>query len=182
MDKKYIKDIIISESEIKIKVKKLAEKINKEYKGKSIVAVGLLKGVFIFMADVVRELDLDVEIEFIIIKSYMNGKTNGKPKILLDIKKDITDKHIIIFEDIIDTGRTLVAVKEYLKYKGAKSIKLATLLTKPSGREVKVDINYALFTVPDEIVIGYGLDYNEKGRHLKNIVSINQLAIEDFKI
>ncbi|MCK5867507.1 MAG: hypoxanthine phosphoribosyltransferase [Mycoplasmataceae bacterium] len=181
MDKKYIKDIIISKEEIKAGVKKLALKINEEYKGKTVVAVGLLKGVFIFISDIVRELDLDVEIEFIIVKSYSNGKSNNKPKILLDIKKDITGKDIIIFEDIIDTGKTLAAVKEYLKYKGANSIKIASLLTKPSRRMVHVEVDYELFVVPNEIVVGYGLDYNEKGRHLKDIVSINDLAIEELK-
>ncbi|MCK5807036.1 MAG: hypoxanthine phosphoribosyltransferase [Mycoplasmataceae bacterium] len=181
MDKKYIKDVVISKEEIRTKVKELAVTLNKEYKGKSIVAVGLLKGVFIFIADIVRELDLDVEIEFIVVKSYSNGNSNGKPKIILDIKKDIQGKDIIIFEDIIDTGRTLAAVKEYLEYKGANSIKIATLLTKPSRRQIHVNVDYALFTIPNEIVIGYGLDYNEKGRHLEDIVSINDLAIEEFK-
>ena len=182
MNKKYIKDIIVSEKEIKAKIKELALKLNEEYKGKTVIAVGLLKGVFIFIADIVRELDLDVEIEFITIKSYSNGHTNRHPEIILNIKKDIKGKHVIIFEDIIDTGRTLLAVKQQLEYKGAKSTKIAALLTKPSRREADIKIDYELFIVPDEIVVGYGLDYNEKGRHLKNVVSINELGIKELKI
>lgn len=181
MDKKYFKKEIVSKEQIKDAVTKLAKEINEMYKGKSIVAMGLLKGVFVFISDIVRELDLDVEIEFLIVKSYQNGKTNGKPQIILDLKKTVVDKEIIIFEDIIDTGRTLKAVKEYLEYKGASNVKIATLLTKPSRREVHVDVDWSLFEIPNEIVVGYGLDYNEKFRQLPNILALSDEAIEEFK-
>lgn len=178
---KYFKKEMVSQDQIKEAVKKLALEINEKYKGKSIVAMGLLKGVFVFIADIVRELDLDVEIEFLIVKSYSNGKSNGKPQIILDLKKSVVGKEIIIFEDIIDTGRTLKAVKEYLEYKGATSVKIATLLTKPARREVHVDVDWALFTIEDEIVVGYGLDYNEKFRNLPNIVALSDEGFEAFK-
>lgn len=181
MNDKYFKKTIVLKEDIEKEITKLAKKINKEYRGKTIVAIGLLKGVFIFIADIVRKLELDVEIEFLIVKSYSNGKTNNKPQIILDLKKNIIGKDIIIFEDIIDTGRTLKAVKEYLEYKGASNVKIAALLTKPSRREVQVDIDWSLFTIPNEIVVGYGLDYNEKFRNLPDIVALSDLAIEELK-
>lgn len=177
---KYFKQKMISKEEIAIKVKELALDINERYKGKTIVAIGLLKGVFIFIADIVRELDLDVEIEFLIVKSYSNGMSNGKPKIVLDIKKTILGKEIIIFEDIIDTGRTLKSVKEYLEYKGATNVKIAALLTKPSRRAVEVDVEWELFTIGNEIVVGYGLDYNEHFRQLPDIMAMSEEGIKKF--
>lgn len=177
---KYFKRQMVSHEEIKTKIKELALDINERYKGKSIVAMGLLKGVFVFIADIVRELDLDVEIEFLIVKSYKNGISNGKPQIVLDLKKSVVDKEIIIFEDIIDTGKTLKAVKEYLEYKGASNVKIATLLTKPSRREVHVDVEWALFEIEDEIAVGYGLDYNEKFRHLKDIMALSDEGKKKF--
>ena len=178
---KYFKNTLVTKEEIKKAVEKLGKDINKQYANKKIVAIGLLKGVFIFISDIVRELNLDVEIEFLIIKSYSNGSSNRNPKILLDIKKDIQGKDVIIFEDIIDTGRTLKSVQEYLKFKGAKSIKIAALLTKPSKREVCVDVEWSLFEISDEIAVGYGLDYNEKFRNLSDIMSLSDEGIKHFK-
>lgn len=171
----------MSSDQINDGLERLALQLNEKYQGQKIIAIGLLKGAFVFMADIIRLLDIDVEIEFIVVKSYSNGKTNGKPQIVLDLKKAITDQNILVFEDIIDTGRTLAAVKDYLKYKGAKSVEIVALLTKPSRREVHVDIDYQLFTIPNEIVVGYGLDYNEYGRHLPNIIALNDTAIEELK-
>ncbi|MFP6776695.1 MAG: hypoxanthine phosphoribosyltransferase [PS1 clade bacterium] len=179
--REYQKSVIVTKEEIATAVNGLAKQLNDKYKGKEVIAIGLLKGAFVFMADVIRQLDIDVQVEFLIVKSYKNGKTNGKPQIVLDLKKGITEKNIVIFEDIIDTGRTLAAVKEYLKYKGAKDVEIATLLTKPSKREVAVDIDYSLFTIPNEIVVGYGLDYNEYGRQFANIISLNDAGIEELK-
>lgn len=178
---KYQKSIIVSKVEIHQEVTKLAKKLDGKYKGESIIAIGLLKGAFVFMADIIRQLKIDVKVEFLIVKSYKNGKTNGKPQILLDLKKSIANQNIIIFEDIIDTGRTIAAVKDYLSYKGAKNVEVVALLTKPSRREVFVDIDYELFTIPNEIVVGYGLDYNEYGRNLPNIIALNDAAIEELK-
>jgi hypoxanthine phosphoribosyltransferase len=178
---KYQKSEIVSSDQINDGLERLALQLNEKYQGQKIIAIGLLKGAFVFMADIIRLLDIDVEIEFIVVKSYSNGKTNGKPQIVLDLKKAITDQNILVFEDIIDTGRTLAAVKDYLKYKGAKSVEIVALLTKPSRREVHVDIDYQLFTIPNEIVVGYGLDYNEYGRHLPNIIALNDTAIEELK-
>ena len=178
---KYQKSEIVSSDQINDGLERLALQLNEKYQGQKIIAIGLLKGAFVFMADIIRLLDIDVEIEFIVVKSYSNGKTNGKPQIVLDLKKAITDQNILVFEDIIDTGRTLAAVKDYLKYKGAKSVEIVALLTKPSRREVHVDIDYQLFTIPNEIVVGYGLDYNEYGRNLPNIIALNDTAIEELK-
>ena len=172
---------IVSEKEIKNSIEKLAKEINEKYKDKKVVAMGLLKGVFVFISDIVRKLDIDVEIEFLIVKSYSDGLSNGKPQIVLDLKESVVGKEIIIFEDIIDTGRTLKAVKEYLKYKGATNVRIATLLTKPSRREVHVDVDWALFEIEDEIVVGYGLDYNEKFRHLPNIMALSDEQLKIYK-
>ncbi|HAY41081.1 MAG TPA: hypoxanthine phosphoribosyltransferase [Gammaproteobacteria bacterium] len=178
---KYQKNVIVSEERIQQEVKKLAAKLNEKYKGKSIVALGLLKGAFVFMADIIRQLNIDVQVEFLIVKSYKNCQTSGKPKILLDLKRGISNQNIVIFEDIIDTGRTIAAVKDYLSYKGAKQVEVVALLTKPSRREVFVDVDYELFTIPNEIVVGYGLDYNEYGRHLPDIIALNDAALEELK-
>ncbi|NQZ65886.1 MAG: hypoxanthine phosphoribosyltransferase [Mycoplasmatales bacterium] len=178
---KYFKKKLISKDEIKKSIKNLASKINKKYKGEEIVAIGLLKGAFIFIADIIRELDLDLSVEFLVVKSYENSKSSGKPKIVLDIKESIFNKKIIIFEDIADTGRTLKAVKDYLEYKGASDVKIATLLSKPSEREVDVDIEWNLFNIENDFVVGYGLDYNENFRNLKDIMVLSEYAIRKFK-
>ena len=169
---KHTVDVMISEEKIRNRVKELGETITKHYEGKSedIVLVGLLRGSFIFMADLCRCINVSHEIDFITVSSYGNNMDSTRDvKILKDLDEDIRGKHVLIVEDIIDTGNTLSKVREILKLRGPASLAICTLLDKPSRREAQVDVEYVGFTSPDEFVIGYGIDYAQRYRHLPYI-------------
>jgi len=166
--------LLINKEEIKNKVKELAEKINKDYKEKEPILIGILNGCFVFMADLVRELKIPVEIDFVKIRSYAGTETTGKIEMKLDIERDIRNKDVIIIEDIVDTGLTLNYLVKYLKRKGAKSIKICALLDKPKRRRVDIKIDYLGFKIPNLFVVGYGLDVDERFRELPEIYYIEQ--------
>lgn len=169
-------DVLISSEEIEKRVMKLAEEISNDYKEKAVVFVCILKGSIIFTAELCKKLSIeDVEIEFMTVSSYGNDtKSSGTISIDMDLCKEIGEKNIIILEDIIDTGRTLKYLVEHLKSKNPKTLKLCTLLDKPSRRLVDVEADYVGFTIPDEFVVGYGLDYAQKFRNLPYIGVLNQ--------
>lgn len=162
--------VLISEDEIAERVGVLARLIEADYRssGKKLVLLGILKGSVVFMAELMKQLRLPVEIDFMKVSSYGGGTTSsGSVTILLDLKRnDISDCDILIVEDIIDSGRTLSYLVDYLKLKGAASVKTVTLLDKPSRRVVDFEPDYRGFEIPDEFVVGYGLDYDEKYRAL----------------
>ena len=165
-----IKRIIISEEEIRSEIKKCAEKINTEYDGKPVLLVSILKGSFIFFSDLTKEITIPCEIGFMTAKSYFEStESSGDVKILYDLDRDISNYHVIIVEDIIDTGRTMDALLGILKKRNPLSIKLLTLLDKPDRRVVDLKPDYTLFSIPDLFVIGYGLDYGEYYRNLPYI-------------
>lgn len=162
-----VEKILLSEEQIAEICKTLGKKITEDYKGKDLLAVGILKGSVIFFADVIRNIDLDLNIDFMVVSSYGAGSTtSGMVQILKDISVDIEGKNLLIVEDIVDTGVTLYNVKNVLLERGAASVKICTFLDKPSRRTADISADYIGAVVPDEFVVGYGLDYAEKYRNL----------------
>ncbi len=167
-----IKKVLISEEEIKNTVKKMGEEITNFYNAsdKELVVVGLLKGSFIFMADLVRQIDLPLTTDFMIASSYgANTESSGSVRIKKDLDFSIEGKDVVLVEDIIDTGRTFSTVLKMLKNRNPNSLKVCTLLNKPSRREIEVPIDFCGIEIPDEFVCGYGLDFDEKYRNLPYI-------------
>lgn len=169
-----IKRIIITKEEIDDAIKKTGKQIYDSYDGKPILLVSILKGAFVFMADLCRAISVPCEIGFMCAQSYYNGTvSSGVVKITMDIKQDISKYHVIIVEDIIDTGRTLNDVVKLLKARNPLSLKVITLLDKPSRRLVDFKADISLFTIPDYFVVGYGLDCGEYYRNLPYIAEYN---------
>lgn len=170
-----IKRILISEDEIKLAIKKAGKKIDEWYDGRPILLVSILKGSFVFLADLCRAVSVPCEISFMCAKSYYSGTVStGVVKITMDLdQEDLSKYHVIIVEDIIDTGRTLSDVVNMLKSRNPLSLRVVTLLDKPSRRLVDFHADYALFTIPDHFVIGYGLDCAEYYRNLPYIAEYN---------
>ncbi|MBO6141651.1 MAG: hypoxanthine phosphoribosyltransferase [Ruminococcus sp.] len=165
-----IKRTLITEEEIKGKLKEYGELLSREYEGKPLLLVSILKGAFIFLGDLSRNITIPHEIAFMAAKSYFEGtSSSGDVKITLDIAQDISDYNVVIVEDIIDTGRTLKVIHEMLKGRKPLSLKVITLLDKPERRVVDFKPDYTLFTIPDHFVIGYGLDCGEYFRNLPYI-------------
>ena len=168
--KKDFAKILISRDEIATKIKEIANRITEDYKGESVLFVCILKGSVHFYSDLTREIDLPLTMDFMAISSYGAGTTSsGEVKMLKDLDKTINGKNVIIVEDIIDSGNTLSYLKRLLSSRQPKSIKICTLLDKPSRRKVDIDPDYCCFTIPDEFVFGYGLDVDQQYRNLKDI-------------
>ena len=168
---KDLEKILITEEEIREATARLAAQIEEDYKGEEdIVFVGLLKGSVQFMADLLKHIDMMCKIDFMCVSSYGKGtKSTGRVNIIKDLSEPIDDKNVIIVEDIIDSGNTLSFINKYFSAKNAKSVRICTLLNKPSRREVEIDVDYVGFEVEDEFVVGYGLDYREYYRILPYI-------------
>ena len=167
--------ILYNRREIEAAVKSLAGKIIKDYQDKSPLFIGILKGSFIFMADLVRLLEFPVEVEFIRLSSYGRGtKSSGKVKVVQGLRSEITGRNVLVVEDIVDTGITISFLLDYLQKKQPASLKLCALTDKPSRRQVPVNIDYLGFTVPDKFLVGYGLDWDEKFRNLPDICVIEE--------
>ena len=162
-----ISRILFTEDEIKFRVAELGRQISEDFKGEDIVVIGLLKGCFMFIADLMRAIDTNVAVDFMVVSSYGSGVvSSGEIKVRKDYTIDLEGKNVLVIDDILDTGRTLAFVKDYLIVKSPKCIKLCTLLDKPERKLSKVTVDYVGFSVPDEFVVGYGLDYDEKYRNL----------------
>lgn len=171
--KKNTVSIVVTEEKIKEAVKKAGQNLNEIYDGTPLLLVSILKGAFVFLADLCREITVPCEIGFIAAKSYYEGtSSSGDVTITMDLQQDISKYHVVIIEDIIDTGRTLKSVVEKLKSRNPKSLRVITLLDKPSRREVDFNADVSLFTIPDLFVVGYGLDYAEYYRNLPYIACI----------
>ncbi|MBR5740498.1 MAG: hypoxanthine phosphoribosyltransferase [Firmicutes bacterium] len=158
--------VLFSEEEIRNRAKELAEQINEDYKGESLYLVGTLRGALVWMADVMKNITLDTEIDFIVASSYQGTNSTGVVTIKKDIEGDVTGKNVLIMEDIVDTGTTLSKLLEYFRGMGAKSVEICSMLSKPSRRKVDIDPKYNGFVIDDMFVIGYGLDYEQKFRNL----------------
>ncbi len=165
---KNIQKVLVSEEEIQAKVRELAQMLTEEYAGKNPVFVGVLKGVFMFFADVVRNVAVPCEVDFMCISSYGGTCTTNTVKVKKDLSVDIKDRHVVILEDIYDTGNSLTFTRDYLLSKGPASLKICTLLDKPERRKPGVTLvpDYIGFTIPNAFVVGYGLDFNEQYRNL----------------
>lgn len=177
---KNIEKVLLTEEQIQGKVAEFAEILSKEYAGKDPVFIGVLKGVVIFFADMVRKINIPCEIDFMCISSYGGTNTTGNVVVKKDISVDIKGRHVVILEDIYDTGNSLTFVRDYLLSKEPASLKICTLLDKPERRKAGVTLKPEMvgFTIPNEFVVGYGLDFNE---HYRNLPYIGVLKPEAYQ-
>jgi len=155
--------------QIQAKVKELAQIISKDYAGKEILAVGILKGSFMFFSDIVRAIEVPLTIDFILASSYVKSETSGEVKIHYDIREDISDKHVLLIDDIVDTGITLNQIRERILARFPLSLKICTFLDKKERREVDIPLDYVGYVIPNQFVVGYGLDYENKYRNVPYI-------------
>ncbi len=167
--KNDIKKILLSEQEIEEIVEKIAKEIEKDYKDKKPLLVGLLKGCVVFMSDLSKKLDFKLELDYMDVSSYYGTQSSGVVSIDRDLKTSVENRHVLIVEDIVDTGRTLEKIKSLMKDRGASTVKVVTMLDKPEGRVVEIQADYVGATIPNEFVVGYGLDYNDIYRNLPYI-------------
>ena len=165
-----IQEVLFSEEQLKNRVQEIAQQITADYQGKEIMLISVLRGSFVFMADLCRAIDLPCTLDFMAVSSYGKGtKSSGQVQITKDLSEDISDRHIIVVEDILDSGNTLSYLLKILENRHPASIRLCTLLDKPDRRVKPVEVHYSCFTIPDAFVVGYGLDYAEKYRNLPYI-------------
>ena len=161
--------VLINEARLEKRISELAKEIEKDYQGKDIVFLGVLKGCTMFLVELAKKIKNDVSFEFIEVSSYKGTESTGNIKINKDITETIQGKDVIIIEDIIDTGRTLSILIDLVKSKNPNSLKIATMLSKPSRRIIELNVDYIGFRIEDKFVVGYGLDYNQKYRNLPYI-------------
>ncbi|MBQ4627924.1 MAG: hypoxanthine phosphoribosyltransferase [Clostridia bacterium] len=164
--------VFLSEEEIKAKVAELGKKISDDYRGsdKNLILIAILKGSVVFLSDLMRNIDIDLNIDFMVVSSYgASTESSGNIKIIKDLDINIRDYDLLIVEDILDSGRTLSKLIDILKMREPKSLKVCTLLDKPDRRVCNVDLDYCGFVIPDEFIVGYGLDFDEKYRNLPYI-------------
>jgi len=167
--------VLISREQIAAAVSRLAAEISRDYRDRRPLLVAVLKGAFIFLADLVRLLDFPLEVEFIRLSSYGQGKkSSGKVKVVHGLGTEVRGRHVLVIEDIVDTGLTTSFLLDYLKKKKVASVRLCSLTDKPSRRQVPVNIDYLGFTVPDRFLVGYGIDWDEKFRYLPDICFVGE--------
>ena len=174
-----IERVLISEEEIKERVKVLGEEISRDFDGKYPLLVGVLKGCFVFMSDLMRYITIPCSVDFMAVSSYRGTTSTGAVEIQKDLSQNIEGRHVIMVEDILDSGITLNYLQGYLSNRKAASITIATLMDKQANRKAPVYARYSCFNVPDEFVVGYGLDYNEKYRNLPYIGVLKSEIYED---
>lgn len=163
-------EVLLAESEVHAGVDEIAAKINRDYAGKELLVIGILRGAFIFMADLVRKLEIPVSVDFVAVSSYGHAtESSGVVRILKDLDESIARRHVLLVEDIIDTGLTLKYLYDYLQARGPASLRVCALLDKPERRQVDFSPDYTGFTIPDYFVVGYGLDCNQQYRNLPGV-------------
>ncbi len=162
-----IESIVVTSEEIQNRINELARLVEKDYVDKNLLVIGILKGAVMTMADFVRALNIHIEMDWMAVTSYGSGtKSSGVVRILKDLDRDITNRHVLIVEDIVDTGLTLSWLKSNLESRGTASVEILTMLRKPEAAKVEVNVKYVGFDIPTEFVVGYGLDFDEKYRNL----------------
>jgi hypoxanthine phosphoribosyltransferase len=167
--------VLITKAEIESTIKRLAAAITRDYRDKNPLLIGVLKGSFVFLSDLIRKLDFPLELEFVRVSSYGSGQqTSGKVKMVQGLELNVEGRHVLIVEDIIDTGVTLAFLLDYLKERNPASLKLCALTDKPSRRRKSIKIDYTGITVPDKFLVGYGLDCDEKYRNLPDIYVLEE--------
>ena len=170
-----ITEVLLTEEQIAQKVEELAKQIEKDFKGEELLVVGILKGASVFVSDLIRKIDLDVNIDFMSVSSYgKSTESSGVVKILKDLDVNIEGKNVLVVEDIIDSGLTLSKLVDVLQTRNPKSLKLCTLLDKPQRRKANIPVDYVGFTIEDNFIVGYGIDYAEKFRNLPYIATIKE--------
>ena len=171
----YVIDkVLVAEEDIRRRVDELGKEITRDYAGMQPIAVCVLRGAIPFYADLIRRIDLPVTVDTITVSSYGSGTVSGKLKVITDMRTSVEGRDVLVVDDIIDSGRTSVALIEMLKERGAKSVKTCALLDKPSRRIVDIKGDYVGFAIPDEFVVGYGLDWNEKFRNLPHVYTLKE--------
>ncbi len=164
---KDIDRVVVTAEEIQARLREIADQVERDYAGRDLLVIGILKGAVMTMADFVRSLNRHVEMDWMAVTSYGSGtKSSGVVRILKDLDRDITGREVLIVEDIVDTGLTLAWLKSNLQSRGTKSVEIFTMLRKPDAAKVDVEVKYVGFNIPNEFVVGYGLDYGEKYRNL----------------
>ncbi|MEW6660982.1 MAG: hypoxanthine phosphoribosyltransferase [Bacillota bacterium] len=172
-----IQEVLINQQQIIEKVKELGLQISKDYQGKELIVVGILKGAIIFFSDLIRSIEVPLTLDFMAVSSYGAGtNSSGAVRILKDLERSVEGKHLLVVEDIVDTGLTLKYLLDNLKARGPASIKTCTFLDKPARRLIPVQPDYNGFTIPDRFVVGYGLDFNEQYRHLPYVAVLKPEA------
>ncbi|MBU2575225.1 MAG: hypoxanthine phosphoribosyltransferase [Elusimicrobia bacterium] len=172
-----VEEVLISEKELQERIKKLSRGISEEYKGRCVTLVGVLKGCVLFLSDLLKQLKIETNVDFMMLSSYAGAQSTGVVRTILDLKQNIEGRDVLIIEDIVDSGLTMNYMLKNLKTRGPKSLEICTLLDKPSCRKARVPIKYAGFVIPDKFVVGYGLDYNELYRNLPYIGVLKRSAL-----
>lgn len=177
-----IEEVLITREALKENAKELGKRISRDYEGKELVLIGVLKGGVVFFADLIREITIPMDMDFISVSSYGDStKSSGVVRIIKDIDVDVTGKNVLIVEDLVDTGLTLRYLKDMFKNRRPKDVKICTALDKPSRRELEIEIDYKGLTIPDKFVVGYGLDYGGKYRNLPDVCVLNPSVYKDKK-
>jgi hypoxanthine phosphoribosyltransferase len=172
--REYLDEILVSEEALQKRIAELAEEISRDYQGKCLHLICILRGGVLFLSDLMRRITIPTTIDFMAVSSYgFSRKSTGQVRITLDLKDDIHDQHVLLVEDIVDSGYTIASVLEFLETRRPKSLQVCTLLDKPERREVDVPIHYRGFTIPNKFVFGYGLDMDEYYRNLPFIATVN---------
>ena len=170
MARDVVGEIMITQEQITKRAEELGAQITRDYEGEEIVLIGILRGAVLWMGDIMKHVDLDMTIDFMAVSSYgASTKSSGVVKIVKDLDSDIEGKNVIIVEDIVDSGTTLNYLKHYLENRNTKSVRICTLLDKPSGRRVEIEVDYIGVEVEDKFIVGYGLDFDQKYRNLPYI-------------
>lgn len=166
---------LLTEAQVKARVAEMGEQISRDLAGESVLVIAILKGAFVFCADLVRQMSIPTEIDFMAVSSYGNAtESSGVIKIIKDLDATVEGRHVLLVEDIVDSGLTLRYLKEYLGRQNPASLRVAVLLDKPSRRKTEVSVDYVGFAIPDEFIVGYGIDYAEQYRHLPYIGMIGE--------
>ncbi|MFZ5987988.1 MAG: hypoxanthine phosphoribosyltransferase [Bacillota bacterium] len=175
-----IQEVLVTREVLKEKVKEMGRRISNDYEGKELVMIGVLKGGVVFFADLIREISIPIDMDFISVSSYGSStKSSGVVRIIKDIDIDITGKHVLIVEDLVDTGLTLRYLKDMFRNRGPLDVKVCAALDKPSRREVEIGIEYKGITIPDKFVVGYGLDFAGRYRNLPDVCVLNPRIYSD---
>lgn len=170
-----IQEVLVTKESLEEKARELGKRISSDYEGKELVLIGVLKGGVVFFADLIRHITIPIEMDFISVSSYGSStKSSGVVRIIKDIDIDITNKHVLIVEDLVDTGLTLRYLKDLFEDRGPKDVKVCTALDKPSRRKVEVEVAYNGITIPDKFVVGYGLDFGGKYRNLPEVCVLKE--------
>lgn len=175
-----IERILFSQEQLHARIQELGAELARDYEGKNPIFIGILKGVVIFFADMTRAVPIDCQFDFMCVSSYLGTKSTGVINVIKDVTADLEGRHVVILEDILDTGLTLSYTIAYLKSKNPASVKICTLLDKPARRKSDVQADYVGFTIPDLFVVGYGLDFEEKYRNLPYIGILKPEAYSDL--